>query len=250
MGERFYAHNGAAMATIAAVVPVKALTQAKTRLEGVLAPEARAALALWLLERVVGAIQTSGVVARVAVVSPDDQALARAAALGAVALRQEPGKLSHGLNRGLALGREWARAQGAVALLVALGDLPLLDAAEVRALVALADPSAAGQVVLAPDRGEAGTNLMLLRPPDGLPFLFGRASFTRHAALARERGLTFAVYHSPGTGFDLDWPADLDELRAAGIAPAELLALPGAAAGRRGVGDGVGSEGKGYDGNW
>lgn len=237
------------MTKIAAVVPVKALAEAKMRLGATLEPGARAALALWLLERVVGAIQASGVVARVAVVSPDAVALARAVALGAVALRQEPGKRPNGLNQGLALGRAWARAAGAEALLVALGDLPLLAAAQVRALVALADADATtpGRVVLAPDRGEAGTNLMLLRPPDCLPFQFGRASFSRHAALARERSLAVAVYRSPGTGFDLDWPADLDELRAAGIAPPAVLARPGAAAGRH---SDCGNDGGGRDGIW
>lgn len=235
------------MTKIAAVVPVKALAAAKTRLEHVLAPEARAALALWLLERVVGALQASGVVARLAVVSPDPRALERAAALGAVPLCQEHGTL----NQGLALGRDWALAQGADALLVALGDLPRLAAAEVRALVALGEGSAAvpptmpsvlsvpampGSVVLAPDRGEAGTNLLLVRPPDALPFLFGRASFARHQALARARGLAVAVYRAPGTAFDLDWPADLDELRAAGSMPPEVLAGPVAPAGAAGGG--------------
>ena len=220
------------MSGIAAVVPVKALLETKTRLSGVLEPEARAEVALWMLERVVGAVRDSRAVEHIAVVSPDARALKHAVGLGTVALRQEHGKL----NQGLALGREWACAMGAEALLILLGDLPRLIGADVRDVVELAARATdcPGKVVISPDRHDAGTNVLLLRPPDCLSFLFGRNSFARHGALARERGLDLSVYRSPGTAFDLDWPADLEELRAVDAALPRALADAGAPAERRG----------------
>ena len=223
------------MGAIAAVVPIKMLASAKTRLSAAFGAEERASLALWMLERVVGAVQAAGVVEQVAVVSPDARALAQAIRHGAVALRQEHGTL----NQGLALGREWARSVGADALMVLLGDLPLLHAEEVRGVVALARDTwtpERGGVVIAPDRAEIGTNVLLLRPPGGLPFAFGRESYALHSGLARERGLSVGIFHAPGTAFDLDMPADVEALRAKGIALPEALARPRAPVG--GSGDG------------
>jgi 2-phospho-L-lactate guanylyltransferase len=123
---------------VAAVVPVKALGAAKSRLSAVLGEGERAALALWLLGRVVVAIGASGEVADVAVVSPDEAALDRARAEGAVALRQIEGDLGAAIEQ----GRRWAIGLGAEALLVALGDLPLLTGENVREMIALALPPA------------------------------------------------------------------------------------------------------------
>ncbi|HEX6122067.1 MAG TPA: 2-phospho-L-lactate guanylyltransferase [Ktedonobacterales bacterium] len=202
-------------ARVLAVVPLNATPQAKSRLRGALDEAGRAELVRWMAARVLAALSESGVVARVAVVSPDAAMLAWAAGQGAVPLRQERGRL----NAGLELGRRWARAEGAEALLVALGDLPLLRAEEVAALAALAgvgttQPSGEYRpgIALAPDAQETGTNLLLLRPPEALPFAFGRASFPRHVALARVRGIEPAILRAAGARFDVDLPRDLAEL--------------------------------------
>ncbi|GAC1448130.1 MAG: 2-phospho-L-lactate guanylyltransferase [Ktedonobacterales bacterium] len=206
---------------LAAVVPVKSLAHAKTRLSARLSVQERATLTLWLLHRVVAAIQAAGVVADLALVSPDDTALEAARAAGIVALPQVTGDL----NAGLEQGRRWVHSLGAEAVLVLLGDLPLIAADEVRGMAAMARALAetgartaarAGLAVLAPDRAGTGTNGLLLWPPDGLPFAFGAGSFARHLELARERGIASAVYRAPGIAFDVDRPEDLDELRARG----------------------------------
>jgi hypothetical protein len=97
---------------------------------------------------------------------------------------------------------------------------PGLTAADVAALVALAGADAP-TVVLAPDRHERGTNALLLRPPDAIPFAFGPDSLARHQAVATARGLPVRLYYAPGTALDLDTPEDLAALpeRAAGLHP-------------------------------
>ena len=155
-----------------ALVPIKALTAAKSRLAAALDPAARAALTLRALGNVLAALDTPGIAARV-VVTPDAAVLRAAEAAGATGLRQE----GEGLNEGLAQGRVWAVAAGAEALLIVLGDLPLLARADVDAILDLADRP--GVAVFAPDRHGAGTNALLLRPPDALPFAFGVGSLAR-----------------------------------------------------------------------
>jgi len=188
-----------------AIVPIKALTATKTRLAAALDPPDRAALTLRVLGGVLAALDTPGIAERL-VVTPDAAVLQAAQAAGATRLRQD----GEGLNEGLAQGRAWARAAGAEAILIVLGDLPLLGRDDVAALLALADrPNVA---VFAPDRHGTGTNALLLRPPDALPFAFGVDSLARHRAGAQARGLLSRSYDAPGTALDLDTPADLAEL--------------------------------------
>lgn len=188
-----------------AVVPVKSLTAAKTRLAVALGPEERSALTLRTLRRVLAALDQPGIVARV-VVSPDDRVLDAARAIGVVALRQR----SHGLNPGLAEARDWALARDAGALLIALGDLPLLSGVQVAAILALGDQPQT--VVVAPDRHGTGTNLMLLRPPGAIPLRFGADSLARHRAAAEGRCIPVRTFEDPATALDLDTPDDLAAL--------------------------------------
>jgi 2-phospho-L-lactate/phosphoenolpyruvate guanylyltransferase len=194
------------------VIPLNALERAKSRLAGVLTPEERRALALWLAGRTLAALRASGVVERVAVVSPDPEALTWAAAAGAEPLAQ-PGR---GLNAGLALARAWAMRQEAGALLIALGDLPLLSGDEVRRFVAMGRLHER-LVTLAPDRARDGTNLLLARPPELAPLAYGRGSFARHRLLARRAGAPVLLFRAPGAAFDVDEPGDLEELIATGL---------------------------------
>lgn len=197
-----------------AVVPINRLAAAKSRLAPALSGAGRRALALWMVGRVLEAVRRSGAVDAIAVVSPDEDALAWARARGALALAQEHG----GLNAGLALARDYALARGAGVLLVLLGDLPRLTPGEVARLVAPAEQAeAAHTVVLAPDRDRQGTNGLLLRPPDLLPFAYGPGSFERHRAIARAFGVEPLVVASPGLAFDVDTPADLHELERCGV---------------------------------
>lgn len=190
-----------------AIVPIKALTAAKSRLAAALDPAARAALTLRALGNVLAALDTPGIAARL-VVTPDEAVLRAADAAGAIGLRQD----GVGLNEGLAQGRTWAMAASAEALLIVLGDLPLLARSDVEALLDLADRP--GVAVFAPDRHGMGTNALLLRPPDALPFAFGVGSLARHRAAAAAHGLLPRWYDAPGTALDLDTPADLAALDA------------------------------------
>lgn len=194
------------------IIPLKRLDHAKSRLAGVLSPGERATLALSLAERTLAALRDSGACERLVVVSPDPTALGWAEAQGAVALAQ-PGA---GLNAGLAQARAWAVGQGATGLLIALGDLPLLTADEVRRFVMGSRPHER-MVAVAPDRAHDGTNLLLARPASLAPLAYGRGSFARHQRLARRLDLRVVTFHAPGMAFDVDTPADLSELIARGV---------------------------------
>jgi 2-phospho-L-lactate/phosphoenolpyruvate guanylyltransferase len=190
--------------SVFAVVPVKDLLGTKSRLSPILDPAGRAGLTLYMMSRVLSALREAGV-ENACVVSPDRLVLEKVRETGATPLLQE----SRGLNPALEEGRRWATDQGASSLLVLPADLPLLDAPDVRALLQSGEDSS---VVLSPDGVRAGTNALLLRPPDALPFAFGPGSYEAHLRAARERCLSVTACERPNLAFDLDTGEDLARL--------------------------------------
>jgi 2-phospho-L-lactate guanylyltransferase len=193
---------------VSAVVPVKDLRGTKSRLAPILDPGARAGLTLYMMGRVVAAIKGVGI-EDVCVVSPDRIVLNEAQRRGATPLAQQ----SRGLNPALEEGRGRALDLGASTLLVFPADLPLLDEDDVRAVLRTAEGRS---VVISPDGARSGTNALLIRPPDALPFAFGPDSFEAHLEAARERGLDARVCERSHLAFDLDTEGDLARLNKSG----------------------------------
>lgn len=204
-----------------AIVPVKALERAKSRLAGVLSPVERRLLVLEMLGRVLTALRQSSATT-IWVVSTDATVRAFAEASGATPLEER----ASDLNGALEQARAVARAAGAEALLVVPADVPLLAPADVAAMAALL---AVGAVALAPDAAGRGTNALALRlgpRAAELPFTFGVDSAARHLRAAAERGLVARTYHAPTLALDVDDPASLARYRALVPADAALCAAP------------------------
>ncbi|NLE50430.1 MAG: 2-phospho-L-lactate guanylyltransferase [Chloroflexi bacterium] len=187
-----------------AIVPVKPLNRAKSRLAEALPPEDREQLAAGLLERTVRLLLPMPEIHGVLVISRDTKALALVRELGAQTV-QESGnpELNTALYRATSALPVW----GAEAALVVPADLPLLQAEDISAIVTLG--RFPRTVVLAPDRREEGTNLLFVRPPGLIPYAFGGPSFDEHQRLAREANATLHIYRSERSGLDLDLPDDL-----------------------------------------
>ena len=185
-----------------ALIPVKELAQAKSRLTPPFTGDERAALVLAMLYHVILAAQECDLLARIIVISPDPTVLDHATAWGVATLRQR----TIGLNAALDEARADAVAHGADAVLALHADLPHARPDEIARMIALLpSPPAA---VIAPDYTGTGTNALLVAPPDSLPFHFGTASFAAHVAAAEQRGLRYVVAHLPGIAGDVDTPED------------------------------------------
>lgn len=185
-------------------VPVKSLERAKGRLSAILRPLERAALTLAMLEDVLDAcLAVPGW--QTWVISADEAVLEVSARRRTRPVPEEdPGLLA-------AVRQIEEEAAGADALAVVLGDLPLLtvEALEV-ALHTL------GPVVAAPSDSDAGTNLLLRRPPRVIPARFGTDSFRKHREAAEVLGVPFSSVEAPELAFDLDRPHDIPRLIDAG----------------------------------
>ena len=189
-----------------ALIPIKSLAQAKSRLQHRLGPEERAQLMHDTLRHTVRAVRQSGLLERVILVTRDP----------AVAAWADDWEIGHfaesaaasGLNGALAEARR-ALGQSTDALLILPGDVAWLEADDVRNMAALAMSEQDKAVVIAPDRHERGTNALLLRPPTVIDFHFGPDSAQQHAAQAKAAGITPVWYHSSSVSLDIDEPDDL-----------------------------------------
>ncbi len=188
-----------------ALVPVKSLKLAKSRLAPYVSQNQREILVLDMLHHVLRLLLDSELFEQVSVVSADDQVLEQAEIWGARSLNEE----QQGHNPALHAAALRVRADGIAALLTISADLPLLSLQEIHSLL---QQSAMHDVVLAASRDGTGTNAILVRPPLAVPYLFGPNSLRRYVEAARQRHLSHTIYHSVGTSFDVDTIDDLHEL--------------------------------------
>ncbi|HEY4689016.1 MAG TPA: 2-phospho-L-lactate guanylyltransferase [Anaerolineae bacterium] len=190
--------------SIWAVVPVKPLRRAKSRLARALKANQRAALARSMFARTLDVLASVDRVSGIAVISNDLTVQEIARAKHATPLAEA----GSGLNAAVSEACAWATAQGASGALIVPTDLPLLTTFDLDALIDLAiEPEC---VILAPDRRDDGTNVLLLKPPQAIQPAFGVASFESHYRRARQTGRPVRVYRSLTIGLDIDRPADLE----------------------------------------
>lgn len=187
-----------------ALVPVKRLEVAKQRLASVLSPEERVALMLAMLRQILEVLPHCRGIEAVAVVTADPRAAALAAGLGAEIL-PEPKPLK-GESAAVAYGARVLAQRGVESMLVLPADLPQAEALAIERLVAEAEPAPSVRLARAFD---GGTNALLARPPEVIPFLFGPESLKRHKGEARRLGIPCQAGTYLSLLFDIDTPEDL-----------------------------------------
>ncbi|HXG26679.1 MAG TPA: hypothetical protein VNL94_07500 [Candidatus Binatia bacterium] len=204
-----------------ALVPIRGLRTSKTRLGADLDTEERARLVAELLRRTLVATRDARRIAGAVVVTKDGEAAELAGRHRAIGLVEQ----APGLNEAIMAARSVAVARGATAVLVLPADLPAVSADAIDALVrdvaagvgrvpdgwtaGRVDATApTGVVGIVPDRHGAGTNVLLVSPPELIDPEFGDASRSRHAAAARRAGATAIEVDGP-LSLDVDTPADL-----------------------------------------
>jgi 2-phospho-L-lactate guanylyltransferase len=193
------------VSVIWALVPVKELSQAKTRLASVLSADERRALMLAMLDDVLGALTGLPEITRCLVISRDSSAQSVALRRGALSLREslEAGDLNAALREGI----QCAIEGGATSVLIIPADVPATSASEIRLLISEATPAPSVSLVAAED-GD-GTNALLLSPPQVIPLSYGTGSCLAHVHAGQVARATVREMQLTGLALDLDEPRDL-----------------------------------------
>ncbi|HEX7736745.1 MAG TPA: NTP transferase domain-containing protein [Ktedonobacteraceae bacterium] len=220
-----------------ALVPVKSLALAKSRLASHLSQHQRETLVLDMLQHVVHTLCESEVFEQVYVVSADAHVLELALHWGAEALREtQPGHNPALQAAALTIMERAAWRDGLYvpwltlsqradfqqmpaepalhmlrdeALLTISADLPLINPADILDMARQAERY---QVVLASSEDGTGTNALLVRPPLALPYLFGVNSLPTYLHAASTRQMSSMLYRNAHLAFDVDTPADFQQL--------------------------------------
>ncbi|MCO8271986.1 2-phospho-L-lactate guanylyltransferase [Actinoplanes sp. TRM 88003] len=180
-----------------AVMPVKRLGAAKSRLRGAVPAARHGDLALAMVRDTATAVLATPAVAELLVVTDDPVTAEAVAALGA---RVVPDRPAAGLNEAMRYGADQI-AGPATHRAVLAGDLPALRPHQLDAALAAARP---GRAFVA-DAAGSGTVLLAVAPGEPLDPRFGLGSAAAHAA----SGARPLEGDWPGLRQDVDTPADL-----------------------------------------
>jgi 2-phospho-L-lactate guanylyltransferase len=191
-----------------AILPVKSFGAAKQRLSDLLGQGSREALAQAMFSDVLASLRRVKGLDAIAVVTDDSRAesAARGGRVVVIRDREETGQ-----SNAAQLGIQHAFEFQFERVLLVPGDTPLLDPLELDGLLTRATAEHL-DAVLVPDRAGAGTNAVLLRPPDVFAPSFGPGSLERHIEAASGAGIRFRVERVRSLMHDVDTPDDLADL--------------------------------------
>lgn len=189
------------------LVPVKAFSEAKTRLAPVLTPAMRTLLATAMLEDVLAAAADIRELCNVAIVTSSSD-VARFVSGRCKIVIDDRGVI--GTNAAVTIGLAELAACDARTVAILPSDIPLVKGKDIADLIGAAQQCG---VALAPATYDNGTNGLALKSPTLIPPHFGPDSFTRHLAAARAVGIQSASFTNPRIGLDLDDPLRLREFR-------------------------------------
>jgi len=188
------------------LIPVKSLTTAKQRLAPALSQLQRSKLAEAMLRDVMTA--AAGVLGRidVALVTGDSRAQDLALEFGFGVIEDTRNESE---TAAIEMATTWSEDRGYDTTVVVPGDIPLMTADELHAVL---DAAPAEGAVFVPAYDRRGSNCILRRPASIIPLRFGNDSFLPHCEAMKRTGREVVILEMPGIGLDIDNPHELDML--------------------------------------
>lgn len=186
-----------------AIVPFKTLSEAKSRLAGLLSPADRSALAMVMLADVLTALTQSQSVNHIIVTTCDQAAQRLAQSLNITLMNDVGTNLNHSLELAI------ANVDSKTSILIIHADLPLVEAVDIDDFI---NNLPHGGVALAGSH-DGGTTAMAFATAIRMKLSFGSESFRHHWSAANTAEIpVFSIHEGPIT-FDIDRPDDLLRLR-------------------------------------
>ena len=201
------------------LIPVKILKNAKQRLSPVLDQAERFALSQAMIHDVAETLAAWVDRPEIALVTSDPFALDLAHQFDFQVI---PDDFNRSETDAIEMATHIAMERGVKYSLVIPGDIPLVTADDLQAVL---DAAPTAGSVLVPAADGRGTNAALRSPADLFPLRFGNDSFRPHLASARATRRPCVVLSRPGIALDVDNPTDLKQLvDAPGATRSQVLA--------------------------
>lgn len=199
------------------ILPIKSLEQSKSRLAPVLNLQQRESFTLDLLRRTLKVLKSSRDIGDILLVSRDTR-IHELAEMENVHFLQEEGRC---LNQALKQATQWSIEQHFSTILILPLDVPFLEKEDIESIVMIGE-NKEKVVIIGPDQVMEGTNALFVKPPGILEYQFGNGSFRRHWQQAIDKQIEIHVYHSPGIGFDVDFPSHYRSMLQRGLSRVTL----------------------------
>jgi len=190
--------------TVFAIIPVKRLENAKSRLSPLLTDDERKQFCLKMLEDILKTVKSTKRINQTVVVSNDPEVFHVAKNFDTAYLKER----KTGLNEAVSEAIGWCIERGATSVLVLPADIPSVTPADLNRMLALGEKAS---MVISPSRSGKGTNALLLTPPNACPTFYGPCSFQRHLEEASKRRISFRRFRSQRIALDIDTVEDLTD---------------------------------------
>src|SRR5215475_10499149 len=197
------------MSYIRAFVPLKHPACARARLLETLTAKQRHSMYFTLARRIITALRDVPMVRDSVIVTSSAEVEMFAGHLGVRVMHQVR---DEGINSACEAAIASSSVIGITNALIIAGDLPLVSAESITALLQASHLDERG-VTIVPDRRHVGTNALVCTPADAIRLRFGPNSFAEHIRTAQEHGLEVRIFESGELALDIDDPEDLDAWR-------------------------------------
>ena len=184
---------------VVAVVPIKNLKLAKSRLSNILAEGERQELVLAMFDDVLVSLRESHFIDKIFLVA--DKYFNPIADVQTITEIK-----NRGYDEAIIEALKDSRVNQAQAMLILPADLPLVSTDELDTLIRDQED---GSIRIAGARDQDGTNALVMKPPSLLATSFGVGSFERHKKFAKALSVKIEEVNLPGLSFDVDTEKDL-----------------------------------------
>ena len=191
-----------------AIVPIKKLENAKTRLSSLLDTDDRIHLSLLMLQDTLQTLSVVQSLTQIITVSADKRIEEIALKYGANFLLEEK---ERGVNSAISLADNYCIKEAADATMVIPHDLPLLDSIYISKACELAE-NESRCIVICPSFRYDGTNMLLRKPPSIITTFYDSDSYNAHVKAATRLGISVKLLFSKGLMHDIDTPEDVSAI--------------------------------------
>ncbi|NKB36928.1 MAG: 2-phospho-L-lactate guanylyltransferase [Gammaproteobacteria bacterium] len=188
------------------LIPVKSLTNSKTRLASLLSVDQRARLSKYMLEDMLECLNSVKEINSINIVSCESSLEAMANSYKVNFIHTEEDK---GYSEDALFGIEHLRIDNEQTVAIIPADIPHLSPGDLRTLIRQHKTG----LSLCPAVADSGTNALVFNVPLNIPLLFGNDSLSRYQSVAFKRKIPLQLIEIGGFAKDIDRPADLNWLK-------------------------------------